>query len=122
MGIIILGNCYREGIGVDKDERKAFELYQKSAEMGNHLGIHNLGLCYGEGVGVEKDECKAFKLWYQLLWIPYGEFKNIEEKGEGGFSTVYYALMNRYIKKILMIQLYYLNFLLRLRHFTRMTI
>ena len=37
-GIFQIGCYYDEGIGVEKDEHKAFEYYQKSAEMGDFNG------------------------------------------------------------------------------------
>src|SRR5262249_9090435 len=42
----ILGYCYEEGIGTDFNEQKAFELYQKAADLKNSAGMNNLGLCY----------------------------------------------------------------------------
>jgi TPR repeat protein len=32
-GTYMIGYCYRNGLGVEKDEDKAFIYYQKSAEM-----------------------------------------------------------------------------------------
>ncbi|KAF0550244.1 HCP-like protein [Gigaspora margarita] len=52
IGTYYVGCCYRDGIGVEKDECKAFVYYQKSAEM---------GAANGHGFGVEKDEHKAFE-------------------------------------------------------------
>lgn len=56
--------CYKYGIGISKNLSKAFEYYQKSADLGNSIAMHNLGQCYEEGTGVESDEQKAFE-WYQ---------------------------------------------------------
>ena len=47
------------GIDVEKNEKKAFELYQKAAEKGNTDSIYMLGFCYYNGRGVEKDYTKA---------------------------------------------------------------
>ncbi|RIB22464.1 hypothetical protein C2G38_2173942 [Gigaspora rosea] len=52
------------GKWVEKDERKAFNYYQKLAEMDDSYGIFSVELCYENGVGVEKDEHKAF-IYYQ---------------------------------------------------------
>ncbi|RIB22704.1 hypothetical protein C2G38_2173226 [Gigaspora rosea] len=54
-----VGNCYKDGIGIPKDEKKAFELYLKFAEGGNSNGSLSIGHCYQNGIGVLKDE-KAF--------------------------------------------------------------
>ncbi|KAF0537212.1 calmodulin-dependent protein kinase [Gigaspora margarita] len=40
-GIYNIGCFYNEGIGVKKDEQKAFEYYQKSADMGDSNEIFN---------------------------------------------------------------------------------
>ncbi|GES88022.1 kinase-like domain-containing protein [Rhizophagus clarus] len=50
------------GIGTDTDRKKAFELYQKSADLGNPSGLNNLGCCYKIGIGVDIDKKKAFEL------------------------------------------------------------
>ncbi|RIB02337.1 kinase-like domain-containing protein [Gigaspora rosea] len=59
-GIYRLGYCYEYGIGVEKDERKAFTYYQKSAEMNNSNRIYQVGYCYYLGIGVDVDKHKAF--------------------------------------------------------------
>ncbi|RIB01896.1 hypothetical protein C2G38_2229356 [Gigaspora rosea] len=59
-----LGYNYQRDIGVEKDERKAFIYYQKSAEIGDVNGIFQVGYCYRNGTGIEKDEHKAF-IYYQ---------------------------------------------------------
>ena len=41
-----LGNCYRFGKGVDKDEKRAFELFGQLAEKDHLRGITMLGFCY----------------------------------------------------------------------------
>ncbi|KAF0535883.1 calmodulin-dependent protein kinase [Gigaspora margarita] len=86
-----------------------FNLYQKSAELGNANVLFNLGHCYQHGIGIEKDENKAFKYYlesaelgndkglcaiktnYNLSLIAYEEFKDVEVIGKGGFSTIYKA-------------------------------
>ncbi|RIB03904.1 hypothetical protein C2G38_2223794 [Gigaspora rosea] len=39
---IILASCYRYGKWVEKDERKAFNYYQKLAEMGDARGLNDV--------------------------------------------------------------------------------
>jgi TPR repeat protein len=62
-GINILGHCYSWGIGTNMDLKKAFELFQKAANLGNLIGMCNLGLCYKEGLGTDKNGQKAFEIY-----------------------------------------------------------
>ncbi|EXX50996.1 Skt5p [Rhizophagus irregularis DAOM 197198w] len=62
--IILLADFYKHGIGTEKDEIKAFELYKKAAEKGQIDSIYMLGKCYQNGEGTEKNLGKAF-YWYQ---------------------------------------------------------
>ena len=55
----LLGLCYKDGAGVEKDDAQAYEWYRKSAEAGDAVGMGFLGLCYECGTGVEKDEAQA---------------------------------------------------------------
>ncbi|KAF0559396.1 kinase-like protein [Gigaspora margarita] len=48
------GRCYENGIGVEKDMKRAFEYYQQSAEIGHADGINNVGRCYENGIGESK--------------------------------------------------------------------
>src|SRR5205085_2674172 len=57
-----LGRCYKSGIGVKKDNIKAFECYKKSAENGNINAQIFLGYAYCFGKG-EKDLEKAICWW-----------------------------------------------------------
>ena len=58
---LILGFCYQSGMGVIKDEKKAMQWFQKSAEQKNAMAQHYLGGCYWQGKGVRKDEKKAIE-------------------------------------------------------------
>jgi TPR repeat protein len=55
---------YENGHGVTKDEAKAVEWYQKSAEQGHDSAQLLLGNMYEFGKGVAKDEATAMK-WYR---------------------------------------------------------
>lgn len=89
----ILGRYYEEGIGVEKSEEKAVELYEKAVEKGNNGAEYLLAKCYEFGIGVEKDERKAFEQYIELserlsvygdLWALYRLAKCYEEgKGIG---------------------------------------
>lgn len=59
-----LGDCYRFGYGVAKDDKQAFYWYQKAAEQGNDEAQEALGDCYSSGRGVFQDKTLAFQ-WYQ---------------------------------------------------------
>jgi hypothetical protein len=41
----------------------AFQMYLKSAELGNSDAINMVGLCYMAGYGVSKDDAEAIKWW-----------------------------------------------------------
>lgn len=58
-----LGYCYMNGIGVDKNQEKAFYWNQVGANNNNARAQYNLSICYHLGVGVEPDDTKA------LEWI-----------------------------------------------------
>lgn len=58
-----LGKAYLYGMGVDKNEKKAFEYAKKSANKNNSSGLNLLGVIYDYAEGVNKDETKAFKYY-----------------------------------------------------------
>lgn len=58
-----LGDIYKKGIGVEKNDAEAVRWYSKSAEQGYKFAIYELGLCYEEGRGVQKDISKAMNLY-----------------------------------------------------------
>ena len=57
----MLGNCYLEGDGMEKDVEKAAELFREAAERGSADGMVSLGKCYYYGNGVNEDDVQAFK-------------------------------------------------------------
>ncbi|RIB30136.1 hypothetical protein C2G38_606463 [Gigaspora rosea] len=65
-GLFFLGQYHEYGIGVEKDNHKAFIYYQKSAEMGHVSGTFQVGYCYDEGIGVEKNKFKATTYYRRL--------------------------------------------------------
>ena len=60
-----LGNMYRTGQGVAKDEVEAVKWYRKAADQGTASAQVNLGTMYWVGNGVVKDELEAYK-WFLL--------------------------------------------------------
>lgn len=61
----MLGHCYHKGLGVDRDSRKAAQLYRLAADQGYARAQCNLGECYAHGIGVPKDAREAAR-WYRL--------------------------------------------------------
>lgn len=59
-----LGRAYFRGEGMPKDEKKAFEWTEKSAQQENADAMTNLGFFYTQGIGVEKSEAKAVE-WFR---------------------------------------------------------
>jgi TPR repeat protein len=45
----------------DKDYKKSFEYFLKSAQLGLSLAQIQVGACFENGLGVAKDERKAFE-------------------------------------------------------------
>ena len=59
--MIELADLLFNGIKVEVDEKRAFEIYSICAKD-NILSVYNgLGCCYSLGKGVDKDEDKAFE-------------------------------------------------------------
>src|SRR2546423_368439 len=71
--IYLLGYFNYHGIGTSVDEKKAFELYQKAANLGNSVAQHTLANMYRKGVGVDKNYNKAFE--------------SFKKSAEGGYSN-----------------------------------
>jgi serine/threonine protein kinase len=61
--ILPLGQCYLDGIGVEKDASEAANWLQKAAESGDVRPMVLLGDSYRVGLGVSKDSQKAME-WY----------------------------------------------------------
>lgn len=59
-----LGECYRYGCGVPKNEDKEIAWYKKAAEQGHPKAQYELGQCYFCGNGVSEDEIQAVE-WYR---------------------------------------------------------
>jgi len=59
----ILGSMYIKGIGVDKDNKKAYRWFKKATGYNHTRAEYNLGLMYVEGIGVSQDYKKAARLY-----------------------------------------------------------
>jgi TPR repeat protein len=62
----IFAKCYAKGygeeIGIEKNEKTAFTLYNKSMEMGDVFAKQTLARCYQLGIGTEKNLDSRFSL------------------------------------------------------------
>ena len=54
---------YFGGLGLQKDAKKAVELWTKAAELGSIRSLYNLGIAYSKGDGVEVDKAKCIQFW-----------------------------------------------------------
>jgi tetratricopeptide (TPR) repeat protein len=54
-----LGYCFEKGLGVVKNDQKAFELYSKAAAAGSPVAMESLGGAYTNGLYVKQDFGKA---------------------------------------------------------------
>ena len=68
---LALGQCYRSGFGVEKDENEAIRWFsnaveqcRQAADQGNAEAQLFLGKCYMEGWGVKEDKKEAVR-WYR---------------------------------------------------------
>lgn len=74
-----LATLYSEGIGTQKDQRKAIFWYTASAEQGNWISQHSLGEIYSSGSGVTKNNKKSYFWWWLACQNERG-FQNLAEK------------------------------------------
>lgn len=66
-GLLCYGFLHEKGLcGVKKNSDKAFDCYQRSANLGNPMAMNNIGVFYQFGWVVEKDEKKAFELFQKV--------------------------------------------------------
>jgi TPR repeat protein len=59
-----LGDIYKDGRGVEKDNQEAVKWYRKAAEQGDAEGQHRLGGMYYKGLGVKQSYVEAMK-WFK---------------------------------------------------------
>lgn len=62
----MIAHCYVEGIGVERDMKKAFDILELLAPHDAHAKV-SLGVCYAQGNGVEKNFEKAVQIWNEVL-------------------------------------------------------
>ncbi|RHZ88415.1 hypothetical protein Glove_23g77 [Diversispora epigaea] len=62
IGTTFLADMHLEGIGIEKDEKKAYQIYSKLANEGSVIALIGVAGFYIKGSCVEKNEEKAFEL------------------------------------------------------------
>jgi TPR repeat protein len=60
-----LGNMYREGRGVEKNEAETIKWYRMAADNGDASAQYNLGVAYATGMGVPENTAEAEK-WFNM--------------------------------------------------------
>lgn len=58
LAIYELANCFRQGWGVEKDPKAAFQYYLTAANLGDADAQNEVGWCYNEGYGVKKSRVR----------------------------------------------------------------
>lgn len=69
----LMGRIHAEGLGVSKDEAKAYEYYRLAAQMGDVQGTFALGLMLAEGRGAPKDRRAAAELFEKAALTGHAE-------------------------------------------------
>ncbi len=54
-----LADSFLDGDGTQKDEKEAFRLYKKAADLGNGGGQFNVAILYRDGTGTKRSALKA---------------------------------------------------------------
>jgi uncharacterized protein len=90
-GICNMARFYQDGLGgVQKDEKRGFEIYNISASLKNLNARWAIAHCYEFGRGVEKDEKYAVSLHEALVAEPYPDSQTglgrCYEFGKGGLA------------------------------------
>ncbi|RHZ80902.1 hypothetical protein Glove_130g202 [Diversispora epigaea] len=62
-GNMFLADMHLIGLGVEKDVKKAYQIYSKLANEGSFKALVEIAYYYENGFGVEKNEEKAFELF-----------------------------------------------------------
>lgn len=73
-----LAICYQQGIGAEKDLKRAFSLYSLAVSKGDAMAEFNVGQAYYFGLGVERNLPKAIEC--------------VERAAEAGCVNAYYML------------------------------
>ena len=99
-----LGVRYLYGKGVEKDEKKAFELFNSASEKDCIKAKFNLAMCYYKGYGIEQNDLVSFNILKELA-EKYHHAKSYYYLGEfyffGGPVEIDYKKAMEYFNKSL---------------------
>ncbi len=56
-----LAKALRDGVGIERDEKRAFELFKQAADLEFAVAYRDLADCYERGIGTEPDAELAAK-------------------------------------------------------------
>jgi len=86
--MLLMGIMSFSGLGVERDQRKAFDYYSRAAEDGQEAAMHNLATMYYRGEGVAIDFAKAREWNRQAaesgLLVAQHDYATMLEAGVGG--------------------------------------
>ena len=78
-----LAMCFRFGIGVGKDVKRAFELFMRAANQDLPVAQYELARCYEKGVGCEASLSKSIR--------------HLRRSAQNGFTDAQYYLGHKYM-------------------------
>ena len=64
--LVMMGNCYEDGLGVTQNKELAVKIYAQVAASGHPYGQIHLGNCYYLGKGIDRNLEEAIN-WYCAL-------------------------------------------------------
>ena len=67
----LLAECYEKGVGIEKNQEKAFEYYSLAARDDHYYYFEKLADCYKNGIGTAIDEDKAQELYEKAKVLAY---------------------------------------------------
>lgn len=84
-----MGYFFDKGVGVQRNDDKAFYWYKKSADGGNQFAQGNLALMYAQGRGTEKDLAAANSWWTKSAEQGYEEAIAFMNKIYAGVENIF---------------------------------
>ncbi|KAK4509315.1 uncharacterized protein ATC70_007666 [Mucor velutinosus] len=85
--IVLVAQCYEEGIGADYDMNKAFDYWKKAAELNNARALQRLGDFYALGLTGQIDKSLASEYYHQAKTLT----ENHCNKRHSGYSLESFA-------------------------------